>query len=225
MPKLNAHERKFFTVLYSELDKVASFYNEREAEATQKLSVLEQQLEELEEHRRVYHDARSRSTKFSVPLPKPPLAIARMAKPTRFMADYSMPDRQFRPEAYAAAKKSLKAALLEEYKLLNYIKSYRIINRTGFSKILKKFEKSTEIPCSQEFMLRVNQSNFVQSTKPDELSSKVEQLFATHFTQGSKKRALERLRFEGHSKTHHFASARAGFLIGLSKFPELWRRL
>jgi hypothetical protein len=224
MPSLNAAERKFFTMLYAELDKVSSFYNEREAEAVNKLAILDEQLDELEQHRQVYHDSRSRASRFPIQLPKVPLPVARASSAVRtitdtspFSRDYALPERQFRPEAYASAKKSLKVALLEEYKLLGYIKSYRLLNRTGFSKILKKFEKSTEIPCSADFMARVNQSNFVQSSKLDELSSKVEQLFAQHFTQGSRKRALQRLRFEEDTKTHHFAAARSGFFLGLSQ--------
>ena len=52
-------------------------------------------------------------------------------------------DFQWRPESYASAKRVLKNALIELYKLLGYIKSFRTLNQTGFAKILKKYEKVT----------------------------------------------------------------------------------
>lgn len=90
-------------------------------------------------------------------------------------------------------------------------------------------------------MTRVNQSNFVQSTKTDELISGVEQLYALHFTAGNKKRgvllnisvpagwtdtltaapillcpARDTLRVQDGPERHHFSAARAGLYIGLS---------
>lgn len=60
--------------------------------------------------------------------------------------------------------------------------------------ILKKFEKATNIPCSSQFMTRVNESNFVQTSKVDELVFGVEHLYALHFTGGNKKRGALLLR-------------------------------
>ncbi|KAJ1024736.1 hypothetical protein NDA16_002776 [Ustilago loliicola] len=52
------------------------------------------------------------------------------------------------PEAYAAARKKLKAAVLEYYKLLDTLTNYKILNRTGFAKVMKKFSKTVGVPCS-----------------------------------------------------------------------------
>lgn len=111
------------------------------------------------------------------------------------------------------------------------LKSYRTLNRQGFSKALKKAEKNLRIPCSTSFMHRVNDSRFVSSTKLDELTSQAESMFgafrllrtadrllsastALHFEGGSRKRALTRLRMVGQKKTHHAAAGRSGIWLG-----------
>jgi hypothetical protein len=50
-------ERRFFTLLDAELEKVESFYHERESDAIRRSHQLKAQLAELEAHRRVFHEA------------------------------------------------------------------------------------------------------------------------------------------------------------------------
>lgn len=51
MRQLKPEHRKFFTMLYGELDKVSAFYNERETDCANRYRVLQDQLEELAQHR------------------------------------------------------------------------------------------------------------------------------------------------------------------------------
>ncbi|KAI0087370.1 SPX domain-containing protein [Irpex rosettiformis] len=57
IPALNPLQKAFFDKLDGELDKVETFYIEREKEMHTKVSVLKGQLHELQEHRRVFHEA------------------------------------------------------------------------------------------------------------------------------------------------------------------------
>lgn len=91
------------------------------------------------------------------------------------------------------------------------------LNRTGFSKICKKMEKNTRIPCSAWYLTnKVNPSHFVASPKLDDLSRAIEDVFAKFFEHGNRKRALERLRVLGSRKTHHESAWRSGVMMGLA---------
>ncbi|GAA5838875.1 hypothetical protein JCM11251_003725 [Rhodosporidiobolus azoricus] len=119
-----------------------------------------------------------------------------------------------RPEEYANARSKLKLATFEYYRSLGMLKSYRVLNRTGFAKALKKFEKATAIPCAAKYRQKVESANFVASDKLEELIRETEDAFADVFEKGDRKKALERLRDFGQKKRHHFTSWRAGILMG-----------
>lgn len=59
-------ERRFFTVLDGELEKVEAFYHERESDAIRRSHELQAQLKELAEHRRVFHQAEDERQKNGV---------------------------------------------------------------------------------------------------------------------------------------------------------------
>ncbi|OCF44626.1 hypothetical protein I317_01513 [Kwoniella heveanensis CBS 569] len=54
--QLEDDEKAFFDLLESELDKVEKFYVARETEATRRAHALRDQLRELAEHRKIYHE-------------------------------------------------------------------------------------------------------------------------------------------------------------------------
>ena len=51
-------ERQFFEKLDKELEKVEKFYSDREHEAMIKAAALKEQLRELKDHRRLFHEAK-----------------------------------------------------------------------------------------------------------------------------------------------------------------------
>ncbi|GAA5989572.1 hypothetical protein JCM10908_000534 [Rhodotorula pacifica] len=122
--------------------------------------------------------------------------------------------RHGRPEDYTNARSRLKLATFEYYRFLGMLKSYRVLNRTGFTKALKKMEKITLIPLAARYAEKVDATNFVKSTKLDDLIRETEDAFATVFERGDRKKALERLRDFGEKKRHHFTSWRAGMMMG-----------
>lgn len=69
------------------------------------------------------------------------------------------------------------------------LKSYRVLNRTGFVKALKKYEKTTKIPCATSYTPKVDKANFVASTNLDELIRETEDAFASVFEHGDRKKA------------------------------------
>ncbi|GAA5959606.1 hypothetical protein JCM3765_007215 [Sporobolomyces pararoseus] len=124
--------------------------------------------------------------------------------------------RHGRPEEYTQARSKLKLATFEYYRYLGMLKSYRVLNRTGFAKGVKKFEKVTSIPCGTQYKPKIENSEFVSSPDLDELIKKTEDAFADIFEHGNRKKALERLRDFGKKQNHHFASWRSGLLMGAS---------
>ncbi|BGP39991.1 Xenotropic and polytropic retrovirus receptor 1 [Rhodotorula kratochvilovae] len=122
--------------------------------------------------------------------------------------------RHRRPEEYTNARSKLKLATFEFYRSLGMLKSYRVLNRTGFAKALKKFEKATAIPCSAKYSEKVEKANFSSSPKLEDLIRETENAFANVFERGDRKKALERLRDFGQKKRHHFSTWRAGALMG-----------
>ncbi|GAA5999027.1 Syg1p [Rhodotorula paludigena] len=122
--------------------------------------------------------------------------------------------RHRRPEEYTNARSKLKLATFEYYRSLGMLKSYRVLNRTGFAKALKKFEKATAIPCSTKYSEKVEAANFASSSTLDDLIRDTENAFAEVFERGDRKKALERLRDFGEKKRHHFSTWRAGLLMG-----------
>ncbi|GAA6058085.1 hypothetical protein JCM3770_001104 [Rhodotorula araucariae] len=122
--------------------------------------------------------------------------------------------RHRRPEEYTNARSKLKLATFEFYRSLGMLKSYRVLNRTGFAKALKKFEKATAIPCSVKYSEKVEKANFASSPRLEDLIRETENAFANVFERGDRKKALERLRDFGQKKRHHFSTWRSGALMG-----------
>lgn len=78
-------------------------------------------------------------------------------------------------------------------------------------------EKATNIKCQEAYMRKVQSSHFASSSTIDDLQSQTETMFGASFEKGSRKKALQRLRaFTPGTTSHHFASWRAGLLLGLS---------
>ncbi|EPQ26342.1 uncharacterized protein PFL1_05990 [Pseudozyma flocculosa PF-1] len=153
-------------------------------------------------------------------------ALAKMQKSLRGWDDET--DRAIRlqnraaamshnPEAYYAARKKLKAAVLEYYKFLETLSNYRILNRTGFAKVMKKFSKTTGVPCADAYYeARVAPSVLVTSKRLDNLMKSTEEIYTAYFEHGNRKEALNRLRTRDDTTTHHFSVFRSGLYLGIA---------
>ncbi|KAK4780877.1 hypothetical protein SAY87_016983 [Trapa incisa] len=108
------------------------------------------------------------------------------------------------------AEKMIRRALVELYKGLGYLNTYRNLNMLAFVKILKKFDKVTGKEVLPIYLKVVESSYFNSSDKVMKLADEVEELFVKHFAGEDKRKALKYLRPQ-HRKDSHGKT----FFIGL----------
>uniref|UniRef100_A0ACD5VA82 Uncharacterized protein n=1 Tax=Avena sativa TaxID=4498 RepID=A0ACD5VA82_AVESA len=108
------------------------------------------------------------------------------------------------------AEKMIRGALVELYKGLGYLKTYRSLNMVAFVKILKKFDKVTAKEVQTTYLKVVESSYFNSSDKAIRLMDDVEELFVRHFASGDKRKAMKYLKPNQKEESHATT-----FFIGL----------
>ncbi|CAI5757957.1 unnamed protein product [Candida verbasci] len=110
--------------------------------------------------------------------------------------DYSIKKQHF-GVPYLYARKQLKSAILEHYRALSLLKSYKILNRTAFRKITKKFDKAMDTHIMDKFLNKIDQNSyFLISDLIDKIITHVEELYINFFDPETKdrKHSLEKLK-------------------------------
>lgn len=146
--QLNSSEQKFLSWLDSEIDKIDEFYRSKEEENRQRYDILKEQFQKMEVFKRSSDNAPGLPTGQSFP---------------------SSPDGK--PLHYANVKRQLRYTTLEWHRQMELLQQYRLLNRTGINKILKKFDKTTGRRKREEYKKKLKSIYFVQS---DELSDIIE---------------------------------------------------
>ncbi|RVD80482.1 uncharacterized protein DFL_008379 [Arthrobotrys flagrans] len=118
---------------------------------------------------------------------------------------------------YKTAKRKLKIALIEYYHSLELLKSYSLLNREAFRKILKKFDKTAHTHIASKYLEeKVHPTSFASSEEIEKLIARTEDIFATHYEKGRRKHAVERLRTREQRFPASGAVFRAGLYLGMS---------
>ncbi|KAF9285758.1 hypothetical protein BGZ68_003584 [Mortierella alpina] len=93
------------------------------------------------------------------------------------------------------AKTRIKAALYEFYRSLEMIKNYKVLNETGFAKIIKKFDKTAGWKATKAFNIsKLHPRYFMSSSTLEELITETEKLYIEKFEDGHRRRGMSKLR-------------------------------
>lgn len=96
---------------------------------------------------------------------------------------------------HKVARTRIKAALYEFYRSLEMIKNYKVLNHTGFAKILKKFDKTAGWKGSKPYInSRLKPAYFMTSGVIEDLIKETEDLFIDTFEKGHRRRGMAKLR-------------------------------
>jgi len=117
--------------------------------------------------------------------------------------------------SHRAAKHKIKHAIVEYYRGLELIKSYCLLNREAFRKIMKKYDKTAHQKIASTYMKeKIGPTAFSSSEEVDVLITRTENMFAKYFEKGRRKHAIERLRTKEHKKEVYGAMFRCGVYLG-----------
>ncbi|KAG0210962.1 hypothetical protein BGX28_008670 [Mortierella sp. GBA30] len=119
---------------------------------------------------------------------------------------------------HKVARTRIKAALYEFYRSLEMIKNYKVLNHTGFAKILKKFDKTAGWKASKPYAnQKLKPAYFMTSGVIQDLIAETEDVFIDAFEKGHRRRGMAKLRIPDSKKqTHHLTATRIGLYMGLA---------
>jgi hypothetical protein len=221
---------EFTEWLDKQLLMIDTFYREREEHILERYLLLQDQLFHLREEKLRFKakgkpdtdeflklglaKTTSKLTKLSkIDLPSLPSNPFKKHKSSEADRANGKKDYERKHEVpYYMARRRLKIAVQEHYRELELLKSYRMLNRTGFRKLLKKFDKRLNTNLSATYMEKVNSSYFASSDVLENMTPKVEDMYSTSFENGNRKIAVEKLR-SNLGEDHFYSTV---FLTGIS---------
>ena len=197
----NEAELNFLHWLDNEIKKIDDFYQEKENDATERYKLLSAQLEalrRLREAQRLESNETSQSVSRAESTARGFHGTSWVKKPFNKIrasldglssampaADHErrakQPELMAHPIStttgyveYRVARRRLKQAVLEFYRGMELLKGYRLLNRTGLSKILKKFDKTSGRNVSAEYTEKLKSVHFDQSNDLENIMERTE---------------------------------------------------
>ncbi|KAF0552778.1 Xenotropic and polytropic retrovirus receptor 1 [Gigaspora margarita] len=205
--QLHPDEVEFFEALDIELKKINEFYEEKELDAKERFTKINQAYEELKTLKRVKQSNPSRNDWTSKLIKE------------RDNNGSNSPINESSLVAinYKNARKKMKKAICEFYRGTEMLKNYRNLNYAGFKKILEKFDMVTRLNGSEIYMQNINESNFVKSKKLDTLMRDTEYIYSELFGGNSRSHAMKKLKTPNRRhKVYYLPTIRSGIYIGLA---------
>ena len=202
--EFDSSELVFLQWLDTEIKKIDDFYIEKEDDAEERFKLLSAQLEALRHLREAQRLAESNATTESVSRAetidgkdrfasgmwmRQPITSIRASldglRSTMPGADHERRAKQPKLMAhpiststgyveYRVAKRRLKQAVLEFYRGMELLKNYRLLNRTGISKILKKFDKTAGRNMKAEYVEKLKSLRFEVSAELEKIMERTE---------------------------------------------------
>jgi len=205
-------ETDFKHQLDSELEKINNFYSEREIEVVNKLILIVQQIE-------IYSSNNETRRASQVKPIDAFLGVFSHKKRENFSRDLESSDTSVINDVKFKSKKAkskLKNALLELYREMFLLKNYKILNYTGFVKILKKYDKTMKRQYSEIYIEKVDHSHFHTSKILDKVIKQTENIYVKTFFKGNRNAGMNDLRIpDDTDKEQHSVIWRSGFCLGL----------
>ncbi|KAG0683389.1 hypothetical protein C6P40_004074 [Pichia californica] len=114
------------------------------------------------------------------------------------------------------SKIMIKKAICELYHTIELLNSFRVVNRTAFRKIVKKYDKRCHDSKLSNYMKKVDSMYFNSSDTLHKLTDNLENIFTSYFEDGHRKTAITKLRSFATVKSHYRSNFFSGYLIGVS---------
>ncbi|CAO3633741.1 unnamed protein product [Cunninghamella blakesleeana] len=116
--------------------------------------------------------------------------------------------------SYRVARGRLKAAITEFYRSLELLKSYKILNQTGFQKILKKFDKTAGWKASNIYSAKLKNYHWYTSETLHDMISSTERIYIREFANGHRRKGMKKLRVPESDGNFNSNTWRIGFCLG-----------
>ncbi|XP_050239305.1 phosphate transporter PHO1 [Quercus robur] len=129
---------------------------------------------------------------------------------TRTKTKNGKPKMAMKIDSPASFEKKIRGAFMELYKGLGLLRTYSSLNMTAFVKIMKKFDKVSNQNASETYLKAVKGSHFISSDKVVRMMDEVESIFAKHFANNDRKKAMKFLRPQQRKASHMVT-----FFVGL----------
>ncbi|KAK2636157.1 hypothetical protein Ddye_030949 [Dipteronia dyeriana] len=120
---------------------------------------------------------------------------------------------KFNRENLKKVEDQLKRAFIEFYQKLRLLKNYCFLNTMAFSKIMKKYDKTTSRSASKSYMKMVDNSYLGSSDEVTKLMERVEVTFVKHFSNANRTKGMNVLRPKAKRERHRITFS-TGFFAG-----------
>ncbi|XP_074309705.1 phosphate transporter PHO1 homolog 10-like [Silene latifolia] len=121
----------------------------------------------------------------------------------------------FSKEELKEVQERLKVVFTEFYQKLKLVKNYSFMNLFAFSKIMKKYEKTTSRYAARSYMKIVDKSYLGNCDEVTKLMENVEHLFVKHFYNANRREGMKPLRPRKRREMHRVTFF-SGFFCGCS---------